>query len=113
MNIIEAVGHACASGKAIMNLDRNEWVIISGGALRWKSNRQPASLNPKDIMSKKWITEDDLITISKLQIDEAFCFLHPQIGADGEPSIVGYEAFIDSIMRASHTNKSRVPEPGE
>jgi hypothetical protein len=113
MNIIEAVTTASTRQIGIMNLERNEWIIISGGALRWKNNRQPASLSPKDIMSQKWITEDDLITVSKLQIDEALSFLQPTKNEQGELDIVGYEHFIDSIMRASHTNKSRVPEPGE
>lgn len=113
MNIIEAVNTAITRQIAIMNLERNEWIIISGGALRWKNNRQPAALSPKDIMSQKWITEDDLITISKLQIDEALSFLQPSRDEHGELEISGFEHFWESIMRASHTNKTRVPEPGE
>jgi len=107
MNVIEAVSKAVA-GSAIMNTERNEWIIYSSGALRWKSNRQTANLTPRDIMTEKWICEDDLITVSKIQIEEALTHLKIAESSDGDLFIVDDTKFFESIMSASHTNKLRI-----
>jgi hypothetical protein len=52
MNIIEAV-KAAEQNQAIMCLDRNEWLICSGGQLRWKSNRLD-DLDLPDSMFTQW-----------------------------------------------------------
>ena len=100
MNIIEA-SHQAVAGKAIMNLDRNEWILYSSGAFRWKNNRQPATFTPKDMQSNKWISEDDLITISKLQIEESFKCIYAD-SKTGE--IMGFEKFISAVLSAAKTN---------
>lgn len=105
MNVIEAIEKAMA-GNAIMCLDRNEWIICSGGALRWKSNREIAVLTPRDILSK-WICEDDLITISKIQLEEALQFLRMKMNEDGDIVIEETSKFFDAVTNASHTNKQR------
>jgi hypothetical protein len=103
LNIIEASQHA-VDGRAIMNLDRNEWIIYSSGAFRWKSNRQPATFSPKDIQSTKWISEDDLITISKLQIEDAL----KNLWYDAKTNeIVGHEKFMAGILSAAKTNSMK------
>lgn len=104
MNIIEA-NEVALKGKAIMNLERNEWLIYSSGSYRWRTNRQPAVFSPKDISSTKWISEDDLITISKLQIDEAFkaVYIDPQDAT----KICGYEKMMGMILGAAKTNSLR------
>lgn len=107
MNIISAVEKGLA-GNSIMNLERNEWIIISGGMLRWKSNRQPAILTPRDIMSEKWICEEDLITISKLQIEEALKLLRFAMNEDGDITITEQDKFFEYIVNSSHTNKQRL-----
>lgn len=112
MNVINAVEKGLA-GNAIMNLERNEWIIISGGMLRWKSNRQPATLTPRDIMTDKWICEDDLITISKLQIEEALKLLSFSMNEDGDITITNQEKFFEYIVSSSHTNSQRLPAPLE
>jgi len=107
MNIIEAVLKATEQNQAIMCLDRNEWLVCSGGQLRWKSNRQPANLTVKDIMSEKWISEDSLLTVSKLQIKEAFRLIELGLNSEGNVEIKNTDAFFEAIQNASHTNKLR------
>lgn len=107
MNIIEAVQKATEQNQAIMCLDRNEWIVCSGGQLRWKSNRQPANLTVKDIMSDKWISEDSLLTLSKLQIKEALNLIELGLNPDGKIEIKNTDKFFEAIQNASHTNKSR------
>jgi len=109
MNIIEAVKKAM-SGQAIMSVERNEWIICSGGLLRWKSNRQAVTLTPRDIMCDKWICEDDLITISKIQLDESFSVLRFEIDSDGDIAVSNKDEFFKFIYGVSHTNKSRHKE---
>lgn len=104
MNIIEA-NEIAQKGKAIMNLERNEWIIYSSGSYRWRTNRQPATFSPKDISSTKWISEDDLITISKLQIDEAYKGLY--VDPQDPNKICGYEKFMAAILGAAKTNSLR------
>jgi hypothetical protein len=107
MNIIEAV-KAAEQNQAIMCLDRNEWLICSGGQLRWKSNRQLANLTVKDIMSEKWISEDSLLTVSKLQIKEHLNLIELGFEPDsGKIEIKNTNKFFEAIQNVSHTNKSR------
>jgi hypothetical protein len=103
MNIIDAVQNALDSGAAIMNFDRGEWIILSGGALRYKCNREVANLGPKDILSMNWITENDLITISRSQIEFALKKLTVCVVNDNY-EINGIDAFFDIIMQANYNN---------
>jgi hypothetical protein len=107
MNVIEAVAKALSDSISIMCLDRLEWIICSGGQLRWKSNRQPANLTVKDIMSDRWITEDCLLTVSKLQIQEALSLLSFNVNPEGTVEIKNTEKFFEALQNASHTNKQR------
>ena len=105
MNIIEAVNKA-AEGYAILCVDRNEWIICSGGQLRWKTNRQPVMLGVKDIMSNKWISEDELLTISEVQLNEALNFLVME--TEGDVIVIKEKSkFFDYLKNCSHTNKAR------
>ncbi len=104
MNIIDAVQSAVENNVAIMNLDRQEWIILSGGALRYKCNREAASLTPKDILSMAWITENDLISLSKEQLKLALGKLSA-VENDGVYTIVGVDDFFESIMHANYANQ--------
>jgi hypothetical protein len=104
MNIIDAVKEATTKNVAIMSIDRNEWIIVSGGSLRYKCNRELANLTPKDILAMNWISENDLIVISKAQIEEALKKLAIAF-IDGEPTISGFDSFFDSLTQANFTNK--------
>lgn len=103
MNIIEA-NEIAVKGKAIMNLDRKEWIVYSSGSYRWKNNRLACHFAPMDISSKRWISEDDLIIISKLQIEEAF----NELSVDSDTtSIKGFDEFIEHIFTEAKFNQVR------
>jgi hypothetical protein len=104
MNIIDAVQTAMVDSVAIMNLERQEWLILSGGALRYKCNREAASLGPKDILSMSWITENDLIYISRAQIEVALKKL-AIVEINEVNEIVGTEGFFEEIMKANYHNQ--------
>jgi hypothetical protein len=104
MNIIEA-NEIAVKGKAIMNLDRKEWIVYSSGSYRWKNSRLACHFAPMDISSKRWISEDDLIIISKLQIEEAFNEL--SVDPQDTTAIKGFDEFIEHIFTEAKFNQVR------
>lgn len=108
MNIVEAVSKAVQSKLAIMNCERSEWLIVSNGILKWKKNRQTVTLTPKDILSTSWICEDDILTISAIQIQSAITYLTVEIGFNGKPEIKNIDGFIDNLVMVSRMNKGDV-----
>lgn len=104
MNIIEAVEKA-QSGYAIMCLEQKEWIISSGGHLRWKSNRQPVHLTIGNIMSKKWISEDELITVSRIQIEDSLKIL--EISDDKTIKQESINRFFEQLISESYANNLR------
>lgn len=104
MNIIDAVQTAMSDSVAFMNLERQEWLILSGGAIRYKNTREPAIINPKDIVSMAWITENDLMCVSRAQIEIALKRL-TVAEVNGQYEIVGYDRFFEEITAAVYTNQ--------
>ena len=78
MMIVEAMERALA-GQKIKRKQRDEWLIVTDGGteLRWVNNRQRAHLLVADIMANDWICEEDVITISRCQVEEAFALIDP------------------------------------
>jgi len=76
MNIVEAMKRGL-SGQKIKRLRKNEWMMITsnGSEMRWASNRQKVVITVDDIISEDWICEEDVIVISRNQIEEAFVIM--------------------------------------
>lgn len=72
MNVYEAMRYAFA-GQQIKRKFKDEWIILAndGSRLRWVKNRQLAVLTPEDLVAVDWLIEDDEVTISRFQIEEA------------------------------------------
>ena len=72
MNVYEVMQYAF-EGQQIKRRLRNEWMLLAndGSQLRWVKNRQIVVLTPKDLIATDWMIENDEITVSLLQIEEA------------------------------------------
>jgi hypothetical protein len=73
MNIVEAMKRG-VSGQKIKRIQKDEWIIVTsnGTEMRWASNRQKAFITVDDIISDDWMCEEDVVVISRNQIEEAF-----------------------------------------
>ena len=76
MDIVTAMGRALV-GQRIKRKQKDEWLVVTdaGTELRWVSNRQRAHLTVADIMAEDWISEEDMVTVSKYQVEEALLLL--------------------------------------
>jgi len=76
MNIVEAMERAL-KGQKIKRKQKDEWLLVTdvGTELRWFNNRQRAHLTVADIMATDWICEEDVVTVSRCQVEEAFAKL--------------------------------------
>ena len=98
MFIVEAMKRANA-GQKIKRKSRNEWVISTskGTEIRYASNRQKVILTISDIMADDWICEEDVVVISRCQVEEAFKILefHPTNGKNEFFKHLGFKWDLD------------------
>lgn len=78
MNIVEAMNRAL-TGQRIKRKQKNEWMIVSDGKseLRWLNNRQRVHLTVADVIADDWMSEEDMVTVSRIQVEEALSLLQP------------------------------------
>ena len=84
MNIVAAMERAL-TGQKIKRLSKDEWLVVTdaGSELRWVSNRQRAHLTVADVMANDWISEEDIVTISRYQAEEAYTIvINPDKGEE-------------------------------
>jgi hypothetical protein len=77
MIIVEAMKRGL-SGQKIKRKSKDEWMLITsnGTDMRWASNRQKALITVDDILAEDWMCEEDVVVISRCQIEEAFELLN-------------------------------------
>jgi len=73
MIIVDAMKRAIA-GQKIKRKLRDEWILSTskGTELRYASNRQKVILTVSDVLADDWICEEDVVIISRCQVEEAF-----------------------------------------
>ena len=71
MNILDVM-HRGLKGEKIRRVD-GEWLTVcsNGTALRFIANRQVFHPNIADIVANDWIAENDFVSVSNYQVEEA------------------------------------------
>jgi len=71
MNILDALKRGL-SGEKIKRAD-GEWLVVgsNGTSLRFVANRQVFHPTIADILANNWIAENDFISVSNYQVEEA------------------------------------------
>lgn len=85
MNIIEATKKAL-SGQKIKRMQKDEWILATDGGsiLRWHNNRQRVHLTIADILGQDWVCEEDVIMVSRYQVEEGLKDLTSQLNEEIE-----------------------------
>jgi len=73
MNVVEAIKRGLV-GQRIKRKKRDEWLIVTGNGseMRWVNNRQRVSLTVDDVLADDWLCEEDMVVVSRCQVEEAF-----------------------------------------
>ena len=71
MNILDAMQRGL-KGEKIRRVE-GEWLTVcsNGTALRFVANRQVFHTNVADIIAEDWIAENDFVSVSNYQVEEA------------------------------------------
>ena len=109
MNIIEAMLRGI-TGQRIKRESKNEWMIVTskGTEIRWASNRQKAVIIINDILAEDWMCEEDVIVISRNQIEEAFKLL--KIEPEGKKEFLKHLGFKWGIEEEKIKVKKEIKE---
>ena len=109
MNIIEAMLRGI-TGQRIKRESKNEWMIVTskGTEIRWASNRQKAVITINDILAEDWMCEEDVVVISRNQIEEAFKLL--KIEPEGKIEFLKHLGFKWGIEEEKTKVKEEIKE---